>query len=88
VPGRHERELGAAVLAAHPGVGDGAAELLGDELGAVADAEDRDAEVVDGGVDATGALDVDRLGAAGEDDAGGLRAATSAAVMVWGTISL
>jgi hypothetical protein len=85
--GRHHVELGAAVLAG-PGVGDGAAELLGDELGAVADAQDRHAEVVHGGVDDGGALDVDRLGAAGEDDAGRPRAATSAAVMVWGTISL
>ena len=47
------------------------------ELGAVADAEDRDAEVVDGRVDARGALDVDRLRAAAEDDAGRARRAAS-----------
>ena len=39
-----------AVLAAHAAA-DLAAELLGDQLGAVADAEDRDAEVVDGRVE-------------------------------------
>ncbi len=43
-------QLGAAVLAP-PGAGDLAAELLGDELGAVADAEHRHAELVDAGVD-------------------------------------
>ena len=43
-------ELGAAVLAP-PGVGHLAAELQGDQLGAVADAQDGDAEVVDRRVD-------------------------------------
>ena len=47
-------DLRPAVLAAQAAA-DGAAELLGDELRAVADAEDRDAEVVDGRDRATGA---------------------------------
>ena len=46
--------VGPAVLAL-AGAGDRAAELLGDQLGAVADAEDRDPEVVDGRVDRAGA---------------------------------
>ena len=46
-------QLGPAVLAPHAPADD-AAELLGDELGAVADAEDRDAEVVDAPGRATG----------------------------------
>ena len=61
-----DRQRGAPVLAlAAPG--HLAAELLGDELGAVADAEDGDAQVVDLGVEPRGALDVHRLGAARED---------------------
>ena len=51
-----------------------AAELQGHELGAVADAEDGDAELVDRGVEAGRALDVDRLGPAREDQAGRARA--------------
>jgi hypothetical protein len=66
---------------------DGAAELLGHQLGAVTDAEDRDAQVVHPGVDAGGAFDVHRLGATGEDHRRPGRAATSAAVIVVGTIS-
>ena len=71
VVGQHERrrgaaQLGPAVLAAHPAA-DGAAELLGDELGAVADAEDRDAEVVDRRVERRRTVDVHALRAAGED---------------------
>ena len=62
-------ELGAAVLAA-PGAGDDAAEVAGDELGAVADAEHGDAELVEPGVDARGAVHVDGLGPAAEDHAG------------------
>ena len=66
--GRRERR--AAVLAA-AGAGDLAAELERHELRAVADAEHRDAEVVDAGVDARGALDVDRRGTTAEDHARG-----------------
>ena len=47
-----------------------AAELAGDELGAVADAEDGDAEVVDGRIEPGSAVDVDRLGPAREDEPG------------------
>ncbi len=52
-------QVGAAVLAPFvaPHV---AAALVGDELGAVADAEDRHTEFVDVRIDARGAVDVDR----------------------------
>ena len=59
----------AAVLAAHPAAHD-AAELLGDQLSAVADAEDRDPEVVDAGIERRRALDVHALRAARQDDRG------------------
>ena len=49
----------------------GAAELLRDELGAVADPEHRDPEVVDAGIQGRRALDVNALRAAREDDRGG-----------------
>ena len=58
---------GPAVLATHAAT-DGAAQLLCDQLHAVADAEDGDAELVDGGVERRGALDVHALRAAGQDD--------------------
>ena len=65
------RELGAAVLAplvtAHI-----AAALVGDELGAVADPEDRHPELVDAGVNAGGAFDVDGCRSPREDDPGWL----------------
>ena len=64
-------EIGAAVLAP-AGLGHGPAELLGDQLSAVADAQDRDPELVDAGVDARRALLVDRLRTTGEDEAGRL----------------
>src|SRR5581483_4074177 len=51
-----------------PRPADFAAELGGDELAAVADAEDRHARGVDRRVDGRRALDVDRGRAAGEDD--------------------
>ena len=80
-------QLGPAVLAAHAPA-DGAAELLGDELGAVADAEDRDAEVVDRRVERRGAVDVDALRVRPTGSAPpAARSATSAAVMRLGTIS-
>jgi hypothetical protein len=59
-------QLGAAVLAAHPAA-DGAAELLGDELGAVADAEDRHPQDVDLRVERRCAVDVNALRATGQD---------------------
>ncbi len=46
-------------------------EVAGQQLGAVADAEDRHAEVVDTGVDGGRPVDVDRGRPAGEDDPGG-----------------
>ena len=49
--GGDDLEIGAAVLAS-TGAGDDPAELLGEELRAVADAEHRDIEVVHAGVDA------------------------------------
>ena len=65
-----------------------AAELLGDQLGAVADAEHRDAEVVDGRVERSAHR---RRGRSWDRRTGsarrGRRSATSAAVMRWGTIS-
>ena len=76
VVGQHRRRGGAAqlrpaVLAAHPPA-DRAAELLGDELGAVADAEDRHAEVVDRRVERRGTLDVHALRTTGQDQRGRL----------------
>ncbi len=62
-------EVRAAVLAA-AGVGHLATELQGHQLGAVADAQDGDAEVIDAGIEAGRALDVDRLGPAAEDQPG------------------
>ena len=59
-------QLGPAVLAAQAAP-DRAAELLGDQLGAVADAEDRHAELVDRRVERRRAVDVDALRAAGQD---------------------
>ena len=79
-------QLGPAVLAAHPAA-DGAAELLGDQLGAVADAEDRDPEVVDRRVERRRTVDVHALRSAGRISAAGRRSLTSAAVMRLGTIS-
>ena len=61
------RQHGAAVLAA-AGAAHLAAEVLRDELRAVADAEDRNAGVVDRGVDRRRVVDVHRRGAAREDD--------------------
>jgi hypothetical protein len=63
-------EVGAAVLAP-AGVGHLTPELEGDQLGAVADPEGGDAQRVDLGIEAGGVLDVDRLGAAGQDQGGG-----------------
>ena len=68
-PSTLDVQVGAPVLAP-AGVGHLAAELQGDELGAVADAQDGDAEVVDRGVEAGRPFDVDRLRPAGEDQAG------------------
>ena len=62
-------QLGPAVLATHPSA-HGAAELLGDQLGAVADAEHGDAELVDRRVERRGPLDVDALGSARQDQRG------------------
>ena len=61
-------ERGLAELA-EPGARDGAAEPQGDGLGAVADAQHRDAELEDLGVDLRGVVDVHAHGAAREDDA-------------------
>ena len=58
-----DSEVGASVLAAHAPP-DGAAELLGDELGAVADPQGGDAQVIDGRVEDRGPLDVHALRAA------------------------
>ncbi len=60
-------EFGAAVLP-RPGAADLAAQLLGDELAAVADAEQRHAGVVDRRVDRRRTVHVHRGRAAGEDD--------------------
>ena len=64
-----------------------AAELLRDELGAVADAQDREAGVVDRGVDRRRVVDVHRRGTAREDDAQGRFASISSSGIVRGTIS-
>ena len=53
-------EGGASVLAA-PGAGHGAAELLGEQLGAVTDAEDGDARLVHGRIDGGRPVRVDRI---------------------------
>ncbi len=60
-------QCGSAVLAP-TGVNDGATQLQGHELRAVADTQDGDAQFVDGQVEQRGTLHVDRLGAAAEDD--------------------
>ncbi len=49
---------------------DHAAELLGNELGSVANAQDGNAELVDGGIEPGRVLDVDRGRPAGQDDGG------------------
>ena len=64
---RGDLERRAAVLAG-VGAGDLAAELLGHQLGAVADAEDGNAAPVDGLVDGGRPFDMHRLGTAAEDD--------------------
>ena len=63
-------EGGAAVLAPI-GAADRAAILLGDQLRAVADAENRNVEVVHGRIDGDSSVGVHGIGAAAEDDAGG-----------------
>jgi hypothetical protein len=63
---------GVAVLALAGG-GDAAAELVGDELHTVADAEDGEAGVEDVGGGQGGAFVVDGGGAAGEDEAAGVK---------------
>ena len=63
-------QRGASVLATS-GAGHLATQLLGDELGAVTDTQDRNPEVVDGRVDGRRRGLVDRLRAAGQDDARG-----------------
>ena len=60
-------QVGPAVLAAHPAA-DRPTELLGDELGAVADPEDRHTELVDRRIEPRCAVDMDALGAARQDD--------------------
>ena len=65
-----DRDVGRAVLAL-AGRQDVATELAGHELGAVADAEDRDAPAPDGRVGLRGAVVVDRHRAAGQDDRAG-----------------
>ncbi len=60
-------QLGPPVLAL-AGLGDLPAEITGDELGAVTDAEQRHPGVVHGGVDIGGAGHVHRRRPAGEDD--------------------
>ena len=62
---------GAAVFALHAPPDD-AAELLADQLGAVADAEHRHAEVVDRRIERRRSFDVDALRATGQDDRGRL----------------
>ena len=58
---------GASVLALHAPADD-TAELLADQLGAVADAEHRNAQVVDRRIERRRTVDVDALGAARQDD--------------------
>ena len=62
-------ERGPAVLAPLVAA-DGAAELVSEKLRAVTDAEDGNVEVVDGGIETGCALDMDALGAPGEDQRG------------------
>ena len=65
-----------------------AAEVLGHQLHAVADAEHGDAELVEAGVDLRRVLGVDRGRPAGEDHRGGvLRAREPRAVEPWPTSS-
>ena len=66
-PGRLGDRSGVRPYSPWPPRADLAAELLGDELGAVADAEDGHAQLVDLRVEQRGAVDVDRLGAARQD---------------------
>ena len=66
-----EGDFGVAVLAVG-GAFDASAQVVGDELEAVADAEDGDAEGEDGGVGGGRVGVVDRAGAAREDDAEGV----------------
>ena len=61
--------IGAAVLPLLV-AGHLAPQLMGHQLGPVADAEDRDAQVVDGGVEPGGTVDVDALGPARQDEGG------------------
>jgi hypothetical protein len=68
---REARQPGPSVLPAQSAA-DGAAELLRDQLRAVADPEHRHTEVVDRGVESRRALDVDALRPSGEDDRGRL----------------
>ncbi len=63
---RVSTQLGSPVLAAQAAP-DGATEVLGDELGAVADAEHRHAQLVDRRVERRRTVDMDALGSAGED---------------------
>ena len=81
------RELGAAVLAA-PGARHLAAEVAGHELRAVADAEDRDAQVVDVGIERGAPSTCTDFGPPLRMIPAGAPAAISAAVIVCGTISL
>ena len=64
---RGDADVGRAVLAMVER-DDVATELVGHQLGAVADAEDRDAARPDGRIRARGARVVDRVGAARQDD--------------------
>ena len=81
-------QIGAPVLAP-PGVGHLAAQLEGHQLGAIADAQDGDAEVEDRRVEPGGALDVDRLGPTAQDQARrGALGDLGRGDRVWGTISL
>ncbi len=79
-------ERGAPVLAP-AGAGHLAAELLGEQLGAVADAQDGDPEVVDGRVDRGRRVSLTDLGPPDRMIPAGRRAARSAAAAVCGTIS-
>ena len=79
-------QLGPAVLTAQA-ASDRATQLLGDQLGAVADAEDRHAEVVHGGSSCGAPGTWTLFGPPERISAAGSRAATSAAVMRLGTIS-
>lgn len=80
-------EVGAPVLAP-AGVGHLTPELEGHQLGAVADAEGGDAQFVDGGVEPGEPSTWTDLGPPDRIRPAGRRSASSAAVTVWGTISL